>query len=375
MHSSAGDPSYKSQEDLADVEYLKKLWDEEKGSFFDALAEAKTGVWTYCPPHYRVYMKTLYLDRQGKVITCTYCALDVFNPLIKLEASTLTDIEKNGKARVSWSEGVADASYNKVIVNVNYSDGDEKKTSIEITAPMPVITRGNTDSFSVRSFGNRYYSSKQLYVFSEFKVGEQPGGSVKLLDEMSFDVTLADLWVAEREADILSGGSYFSKRQLKDILSSDWVSRSVKDLNRIAFEYKAYNEEGDRKGISKEIIKEELSVYLRIRNKQKLKSAFDIAVGTWSAYRKGIFGDSKDGRINLLDIVNRLVEIDHDASLHNRNRSYYAQKNACPEFDEAFENRRQDAGAFWVWVEKELSVFTTKKWGAISKHISEFIRN
>lgn len=375
MNSSVGDPTRKIQEDLADVEYLKKLWDGDKGSFFDALAEAKTGVWTYCPPRYRVYMKTLYLDRQDKVITCTYTALDVLNPLINLETSTLKEIEENGKADISWSEKVAEANNNKVNINAGDGDDDDKKASIEIAVPMPGITGRDAESLRILSLGNRYYSSKQLYVFSAFKAGEQPARSVRTLDEMSFDITLADLWVAEREAEILAGGSYFSEKQLTDILSRDWASASVKNLNRVAFKHKAYDEEGDRNGSLEKTVKEELSEYLLIGNKQKLNSAFDIAVGTWSAYRKGIFGDPKDGQIKLLDIVNRLAEIDYEASLKNRSRSYYAQKNACPKFDDAFKNRREDAGAFWDWVAQEVSVFTTKKWGALSKHISEFIRN
>lgn len=372
MHSSAGDPSYKSQEDLADVQYLKKLWDEEKGSFFDALAEAKTGVWTYCPPHYRVYMKTLYLDRQDKVITCTYTALDLLSPLINLETSTLKEIEQNGKARIAWSEKVAEANNNRVNV---YAFDDDKKASIEVIVPMFGITGQDAESLRIRSLGNRYCSSRHLYVFSEFKAGEQPTGPVRALDELSFDITLEDLWLAGREADALTEGSYFSKKQLKEILDKDWVSASLKYLNEVAFNYKAYTAEDDRDGDLKKIIMKELSSYFRIGNEQKLNSAFEISVGGWSAYRYGIFGDSADGKIKLLGIVNRLAEVDYDAKLNGRSRSYYASNNSSIELDEAFENRGNNSHAFWVWVQKEVEDFKSRKWGALSKHISEFIRN
>ena len=374
MNSSAGKPSCKSQEDLADVEYLKKLWDDEKGSFFDALVKATTGVWIYCPPQYQVYVKTLYFDRHNKVITRTYTPLDVLSPLIKLEASALKEIEKIGKARISWSEKVTEANNKKVIVNVDYDD-DDKKTSIEVTVPMPGITGQGVESLRVRSLGNRYCSSEQLYVFSEFKAGEQPGNVLRALDELYFDVTLADLWVAGREAEILTEGSYFSRKQLDDILENEWASPSLKDLNKVAFKYKAYNATADRDGTLKEIITKKLSKYLLIENEQKLNSAFDISVGSWSAYRHGIFGDSTDGKIKLLDIVNRLAEVDYDARLNGRSRSYYTSKGSSLEFDEAFENRGNNSHDFWVWVQKEVEGFTSRKWGAISKHISEFIRN
>ncbi|WP_439531900.1 hypothetical protein [Marinobacter adhaerens] len=375
MSSTADALNRKSQEDLADVEYLKKLWDEEKGSFFDALVKAETGVWTYCPPQHQVYVKTLYLDRHDKVITCTYTPLDVLSPLIKIENSTLKEIERIGKAKISCAENVAEANNNKVIVHFDYDDDDDKKTSVEITVPMPGITGRGADSLNIRSLGNRYCSSEQLYVFSVFKAGEQPRSVVRTLDELSFDVTLADLWVADREAEILTEGSYFSKNKLKEILDKDWVSSSLECLNNVAFEYKGYRKENDRDEILKAEIMTKLLNTLRISKGQKLNSAFDISVGRWSAYRDGIFGDSSGGEIKLLEIVNRLAEVDHDAKLNDRSRSHYTLKSSPLEFERAFNNRGNSSVDFWIWVEKEVEIFKSRKWGALSKHISEFIRN
>ncbi|MBJ7277427.1 hypothetical protein JHC43_13170 [Marinobacter salarius] len=373
MMSSVGDPSAKIQEDLADVEYLKKLWDGDKGSFFDALAEAKTGVWTYCPAHYRVYVKILYLDRQEKVISCIYTPLGALTPLIHVETSTVKEIEQNGHASVSWSDKVAEVNNNQVNIYTG-NDGD-KRVLIELIAPLFGITGQDAESLRNRPLGSRYRSSKQLYVFSAFKAGEQPASSVRTLDELSFDVTLGDLLVASREAEIISKGSYLSKKKLDDILEKDWISSSLKVLNVIAFKYKGYKEGSDEYGSLKKIIKKELSENLGISNDQKLNSAFEISASEWFAYRNGIFGDAKDGKISLLDIVNRLAEVDYDARVNCRKRSHYASQSVSTELDDAFNNRVRNSGDFGVWVEKEVKIFKSRGWGALSKHISEFIRN
>ena len=367
MNSPEQDRADISQESLTYVKPLKDLWVDHRGNFFDAVVGSKDGVWVDCPNFHEIYLKTLHLDRHGEIIRRSYRRINASRLVIRLDESSVRDIEYYGFSNINHALELSEVTAGKVSIEI------ETQSIRTISLPIDIFNE-DPEQLSRQLFGRRSASKESAFVFSDRKVGEQSEYIKNSFEEVYFKIKFENLKVSKNDGEIISGRSGPKYDAHKEILSKIWVRKSLEVLNKVAYKYNYYNKEDKEKNQVRDSIEKELREELSIKNKQKLNSAIYIVSGSWSSYKKGIFGKPEDGKINLLEAINRLAEIDFDAEENDFPREIYVGGRSDETRNDFFKDRRKDSVTFKHWVKSELGLYKNTGWEALYKHIGEFIK-
>lgn len=352
---------------LVYVRQIEDLWNEGRGNFFDEIVGSKGGVWADCKAHIQVYFKTVHLDRNGEPVLRSYRRIDGHRVVVRLSELSVRDIERYGSAVIAHAGTVA------VETKDNHSQ-DPNFQSVNVISPLQFIFNYDHISDIHRVSGRIYCTTERSFVFAEKKFGENPKYTEKSLDEVQFNVGFENLRIFKNDYMQIFKICDEDVANLKNIISARWISQSLIVLNKVAFKYRRHHSDGNKNYKSKEAIKKDLKSRWSITNNQKLDSAFDIVSGAWTFHRKGIFGKPEDGKLTLLEAVNRLAEIDFDAKENGRCRKEYTDGRPDEKSEMIFENRANGSLEFKDWIRSELGIYNKRNWEALYKHISEFIR-
>jgi hypothetical protein len=367
MSSPEKEPAKRIQESLTSVKAIQSHWAVRKDKFFDKLIKAKIGIWAECPTAYNVYVKTIYYDRNKKLIGQVYSLVIARRIILKLDEFSIRDIENYKTVSLNSAEDIAEVYSGNVLVN------EHDKSLIKI---MPITNLSLEEPATISKIlkKERRYSTEKIFVFCRRQSGIQDELIEDDFDEAFIDINLESLKILKSDGDKVDVRNDPEYQEFNKIISSSWMSKSLVGMNKFAFKYKLESKseiESKFDGLSEE----DLSDYLSIKNEQKLRDAYKIVTGEWSVFRRGVLGKAQDGRIDVLTAINRLAEINHNAIENGFGREAYVDKRSNKKMDDIFEHRTESNKNFERWIASELPIDKKGYGSAIYKYISEFIRN
>lgn len=354
------------QESLVSVKTLKNFWSARRGNFFDQLIAAKSGVWAYCPTTCQIYFKTIYFDRNRNVTGQSYSLVHERRIIFCLDKKLVRDIENYESVSINSATEIAEVDSGTVLVNVC------DRSIVEIV-PIKNMFSKNAGFLSGTLHHKRYDPKDTCFVFTDRKAGIQSEYIEGQFDEIFIDIKLEDLQILKSDADAFDIRNDPEYKAYIDLISNSWMSSSLIALNKVAFKYREELKGKPEFDIDDQWIKD-LSEFLSISNQQKLKDAYKIVSFEWSVFRRGILGDPKNGRIDILSAINRLAEVNHHAN-NNGSREDYVVGRSNKKMNDIFKARNFDNKSFESWIAAELPIGKRKPGSAIYKYISEFIRN
>lgn len=251
---------------------------------------------------------------------------------------------------------------------------NESDRSIVEFRPVKNIFSKNYDPLSDMQYLGMFYSKDTCFVFTTRKAGVENDYVEDNFEEIFIDLNLEDLQILKSDADKIDIRNEPEYKAYDDLISSPWMSTSLIALNKVALKYKKELEHKPNFGADDSWIRE-LSEYLSISNEQKLKDAYKIVSCEWSVYRRGVLGDPKNGRIDILSAINRLAEVNHHANNNGNSREEYVVGRSNKKMNYIFKTRNFDNKSFELWIAAELPIGKKSPGSATYKYISEFIRN
>lgn len=354
-------------ESLVGVKTLKNFWSAHKGKFFDQLIAAKSGVWADCPDTCQVYFKTIYFDRNRNVTGQSYSIVHARRIILRLDRNLVRYIESYGSVSINSAMETAEVDSGTVLVN-------ESDRSIVEIVPIKNVFSKNSGILSGTLYHRRYDAKDTCYVFANRQAGGQSEYLEDNFEEIFIELNLEDLQILKSDADKIDIRNEPEYKAYDDLISSPWMSDSLAALNKFYFKYKDELKNKPKFDIEAPLIKE-LSDWLSISNDQKLGDAYKIVSLEWSVFRRGILGDAKDGRIDILSAINRLAEVNSQAYNDKKGREEYTVGRSNKKMNDIFEARTIDNKSFALWIAAELPIDKKKPGSAIYKYITEFIKN